>query len=86
MWRQENLSIKGMDFAAQRDSLQGFPFVSPKNHWKGRGWPAFWAPAPAKECLYFPGGESEEAVGKGRDSGPKRGCLGSSFLFCRQED
>lgn len=57
--------------------------MSLKNYWKGRGWSVFWVLVFVKECLYFFGGESEEVVGKGRDFGFKRGCLGSSFLFCR---
>ena len=39
-----------------------------------------------KECLYFPRGESVEAVGKGSTLVLKRGCLGTILFFrCEEE-
>lgn len=66
MQRQAILSIKGMDFAAQRDSLQGFPLRAQKKS-LGKdeaGQPSEFQPL-TEECLYSLGGESEEAAGKG---------------------
>ena len=85
--QQANLSIKGMDFTAQRGSLQGFPFRAGKKKIIGKGnagQPSEFQPL-IKECLYFPRGESMEAVGKGSTLALKRGCLGT-ILFFRCED
>lgn len=82
--QQANLSIKGMDFTAQRGSLQGFPLRAEKKKkiiGKGEaGQPSEFQPL-IKECLYFPRGESMEAVGKGSTLALKRGCLGTILFF-----
>lgn len=81
--QQENLSIKGMDFAAQRDSLPGFPLWAWKLTGKGQSQPVlssslWW------RMFIFPGGESEEAGKATIRLSLKRGCLGTLF-FLRNE-
>lgn len=68
MQQQENLSIKGMDSAAQRDSLQGFPLWVWKITGKGQGWPAFWVPAPRRSC------------GERTGLSPKKGLFGTHLI------
>lgn len=87
--QQANLSIKGMDF-----SSEGFPSRVSLASWKKKkkiigkgkaGQLSEFQPL-IKECLYFPRGESVEAVGKGSTLVLKRGCLGTILFFrCEEE-
>lgn len=77
----------------KRDGLccpEGFPsrvsLVSLKNHWERARLASLLVLALPEGCLYSPGGESEEAVGKGWDSSPKKGLFGNHLLLLRYED
>lgn len=57
--------------------FKGFPREPEKSLGKGKAGQPSEFPLLAKECLHFPGSESEEAVGKGQDASPKKGLFGS---------
>lgn len=82
------------DSVHKRDGLrcsEGFPSrvslaSSKKITGEGRGWPAFWVPAPHGRVFIFPGRWEWRGRREGQHPSPKRGCLRTTlFLKCEDE-